>query len=205
MIAIVDYGTGNVASIANMLKKVGHAARITSDPDQIAQADKLILPGVGAFDVGMSNLHKLNLIDILARRVLAEKTPILGICLGAQLFMRGSEEGKLAGLGWIDGQVVRFSETKAGKPLKVPHMNWNFIEPRKKSKLFIEMYDDPRFYFVHSYHFALNCQEDTLAQTTYGYSFASALERENIIGVQFHPEKSHKFGMKVLHNFAEIY
>jgi glutamine amidotransferase len=205
MITIVDYGTGNLASIANMLKKIGHGSVITANAEKIARAEKLILPGVGAFDVGMGNLLKLNLSELLSRKALVEKTPILGVCLGAQLFMKGSEEGKLAGLGWIEGQVVLFSETTAGRPPRVPHMSWNFIEQRKKSRLFDGMNDEARFYFVHSYHFTLCRAEDVLARTVYGYSFVSAFERENIVGVQFHPEKSHKFGMQVLQNFAEMY
>jgi glutamine amidotransferase len=205
MITIVDYGTGNLASIANMLKRVGCAAAITSQADQIAKASKLILPGVGAFDTGMRNLIGLNLIEVLNQKVLREKTPILGICLGMQLFVRGSEEGNLPGLGWVDGEVVRFKSETLGGRLKVPHMSWNFIDIAKESKLLSGMYDRPRFYFVHSYHVQLDSREDLLARTSYGYAFDSALEKDNIVGVQFHPEKSHKFGMKLLKSFVENY
>jgi imidazole glycerol-phosphate synthase subunit HisH len=205
MITIVDYGTGNLSSIANMLKRVGCASVITSDAGQIADAKKLILPGVGAFDTGMRNLHKLDLIEVLDRKAREEKVPILGICLGMQLFVSGSEEGDLPGLGWIDGRVLKFKPELSNQNLKVPHMGWNHIELAKESKLFRETDSQQRFYFVHSYYVRPSRDEDVLARTTYGETFASALERENIAGVQFHPEKSHKYGMKLLKNFAEMY
>jgi len=205
MITIVDYGTGNLSSIANMLKRVGCASVISSDAGQIADAKKLILPGVGAFDTGMRNLHELGLIEVLDRKAREEKVPILGICLGMQLFVSGSEEGDLPGLGWIDGRVLKFNPELSDKNLKVPHMGWNHIEQTKESKLFRETDSQQRFYFVHSYYVRPTRDEDVLAKTTYGETFASALERENIAGVQFHPEKSHKFGMKLLKNFAEMY
>ena len=205
MITIVDYGTGNLASIANMLKKISSGAVITSDAQEIARATKLILPGVGAFDTGMRNLTDLGLIEVLNRKVREERVPVLGICLGLQLFVSASEEGERPGLGWIDGTVLKFKPELSNGNLKVPHMSWNHIDVVKESKLFADMHPDPRFYFVHSYHVQLDCNEDMLATTTYGYSFASAVEKENIAGVQFHPEKSHKFGMKLLKNFAELY
>ena len=204
MITVVDYGTGNLASIANMLKKIGCASAITSDAKEIGRATKLILPGVGAFDTGMRNLHALGLTEMLNRKAQEERVPVLGICLGMQLFVSSSEEGDLPGLGWIDGRVVKF-KSELAEGLKVPHMSWNHIDAVKESKLFAGMYEDPRFYFVHSYHVQLDREEDLLATTTYGYPFASAVEKENIAGVQFHPEKSHKFGMKLLRNFAEMY
>lgn len=205
MITIVDYGTGNLSSIANMLKRVGCPSVITSDASQIAEAKKLILPGVGAFDTGMRNLHELGLVAILDRKAREERVPILGICLGMQLFVSGSEEGDLAGLGWIDGRVLKFKPDASDKNLKVPHMGWNQIEQAKESKLFQEADSEQRYYFVHSYYVRPSHDEDVLAKTSYGSAFASALERENIAGVQFHPEKSHKFGMKLLKNFAEMY
>jgi glutamine amidotransferase len=205
MITIVDYGTGNLASIANMLKRIGCASVITSDAGEIARASKLILPGVGAFDTGMRNLINLGLTEVLNRKACEERVPILGICLGMQLFVSSSEEGDLPGLGWIDGRVLKFKPELSDKNLKVPHMSWNQIDVVKTSRLFADMHEDPRFYFVHSYLVQLNRNEDLLARTTYGYPFCSALEKENIAGVQFHPEKSHKFGMKLLKNFAEMY
>ncbi len=205
MITIVDYGTGNLASIANMLKRIGCPSLITSDAREIARATKLVLPGVGAFDTGMRNLAELGLIDTLNMKAREEKVPVLGICLGMQLFVSGSEEGERPGLGWIDGSVLRFKPELSDRNQKVPHMSWNNIDVVKESKLFTDMFEDPRFYFVHSYHVQLEHEEDLLATTTYGCPFASAVEKENIAGVQFHPEKSHKFGMKLLKNFAELY
>ncbi|HEX5731483.1 MAG TPA: imidazole glycerol phosphate synthase subunit HisH [Blastocatellia bacterium] len=205
MITIIDYKTGNLASIANMLKKIGCPSVITSSAEEIDRANKLILPGVGAFDTGMRNLIALGLLEVLNRKVLEDRVPILGICLGMQLFVGESEEGELPGLGWIEGSVVKFKPELSEKKLKVPHMSWNHTALRKESRLFDEMYDEPRFYFVHSFHVQLNREEDILAETGYGYWFTSALERSNIGGVQFHPEKSHKFGMKLLKNFAEKY
>jgi len=205
MITIVDYGTGNLASITNMLKRIGCASIITSKVDEIARATKLILPGVGAFDTGIRNLANLGLIEILNQKAIVERVPTLGICLGMQLFMDGSQEGNLRGLGWIEGEVVRFNPQISQEKLKIPHMSWNYVSPVKESKLFADLQDDPRFYFVHSYHVGPARAGDVLARTTYGYPFTSAVERDNVAGVQFHPEKSHKFGMKLLQNFAERY
>jgi glutamine amidotransferase len=204
MITIIDYKTGNLGSIQNILKKIGENSVITSDKDEISEATKIILPGVGAFDTGMRNLAELDLIDVLNRKVMIEKTPVLGICLGMQLLSKGSEEGSLPGLSWIDGftERFRFSDTIE---YKIPHMGWNFIREHKPSRLFENMYPDPRFYFVHSYFFRANDHDDILTSTTYEIEFTSAVERGNILGVQFHPEKSHKFGMRLLKNFVDHY
>lgn len=199
MIVIVDYGMGNLGSIANMVKKVGSKCKITSDIEEIKKATRLILPGVGSFDNGMKNLKELGMIEVLNKKILIEKTPILGICLGMQLMTKSSEEGKLAGLGWIDAQTKKFvSDT-----LKIPHMGWNIIKHQKKSRLFDEDDSEKRFYFVHSYYVDTNQKNDILFITPYGHNFVSAFEKENIIGVQFHPEKSHKFGMNLIKNFVE--
>lgn len=199
MIVIVDYGMGNLGSIANMIKKVGSKCKITSDIEEIKKATRLILPGVGSFDNGMKNLKELGMIEVLNKKILIEKTPILGICLGMQLMTKSSEEGKLAGLGWIDAQTKKFvSDT-----LKIPHMGWNIIKHQKKSRLFDEDDSEKRFYFVHSYYVDTNQKNDILFITPYGHNFVSAFEKENIIGVQFHPEKSHKFGMHLIKNFVE--
>ena len=201
MTVIIDYGLGNLGSIANMIKKVGHKSIITSDLEEIKNATKLILPGVGSFDNGMRNLAELGMIEVLNQKVLVEKTPILGICLGMQLMTKSSEEGTLAGLGWLDAQTKKFvSDT-----LKIPHMGWNIIKHQKKSKLFDECESEKRFYFVHSYCVSCNNQEDIHANTNYTQDFVSSFEKENIVGVQFHPEKSHKFGMNLLKNFLEKY
>lgn len=201
MIVIIDYKTGNVGSILNMLKKIGADAEISSDPELIRNASKLILPGVGSFDAGMKSLKEMGLIPILSEKVIKGKTPILGICLGMQLFAQKSEEGVLPGLGWISGEVKKFDFDK--RRLKIPHMGWNTIDIKKSDLVFKDMAEEPRFYFVHSYHFVCENKEDVLATTNYGYDFESIVKRENIIGVQFHPEKSHKFGMQMLKNYAE--
>jgi glutamine amidotransferase len=205
MITILDYGMGNLGAIANMLKKIGTQAIITSNSEDIMNAGKLILPGVGAFDNAMSNLKSRGLIDILNRKVLEEKTPLLGICLGMQLLSQKSEEGNLAGLGWIDAETKKFDFTHlpSEKTLKIPHMGWNTISIRQDSPLFDEMFPENRFYFVHSFHVVCQHPEDILTTTLYGYDFVSSVAKGNIWGVQFHPEKSHKFGMKVLKNFVE--
>ncbi len=204
MITIIDYGIGNVGSIANMLKKAGVRSIISNDLSVIQKADKLILPGVGAFDHGMKQLDMYQMIPLLNYKVLEQKTPILGICLGMQLFSKKSEEGQLPGLGWIDSETILFKfNTEQNRPL--PHMSWNNIEIVKKSKLFSNCSEESRFYFVHSYHMTCNDQSDILTKSSYGLEFTSAIEHNNILGVQFHPEKSHKFGMKVLKNFAELY
>ena len=204
MITIVDYKTGNLGSIQNILKRIGEQSVVTSDKDQIADATKLILPGVGAFDTGMRNLRDLDLLGVLNNKVIVEKIPVLGICLGMQLFSNGSEEGELAGLGWIDALTVkfRFEDTLE---YKSPHMGWNFLKQLKPSRLLENMICEPRFYFVHSYFLKTNDVTDTLASTTYEIEFTSVVEKENILGVQFHPEKSHKFGMRLLKNFVDFY
>jgi len=204
MIVIIDYGMGNQRSILNMLYKVGGQAIISSDLDEILRAEKLILPGVGAFDHGIQQLANLGLTDLLNRRVIVDKIPILGICLGVQLFTRRSEEGKLAGLGWIDADTIRFKIPSDSK-LKVPHMGWNELHLLQDSKLFKGMYPNPRFYFVHSYHISDSCStEQVIGTTIYGYEFAAVVQKDNIFGTQFHPEKSHKFGMCLFKNFVEL-
>lgn len=202
MIIIVDYGMGNLGSILNMLKKIGAEARISSNPVEIGNADKLILPGVGSFDSGMKNLTEMNITPVLYEKVINRKTPFLGICLGMQLFTKKSEEGVLPGLGWIDAETKRFSFDSEQR-LKIPHMGWNMITVKKESPLFKEMYLEPKYYFVHSYHVICNDPNDILTTTYYGYDFVSSVQRGNIFGVQFHPEKSHKYGMKLLNNFVD--
>jgi glutamine amidotransferase len=204
MITIIDYKTGNLGSIQNILKRIGKESVVTSDKNVIAEATKLILPGVGAFDTGMRNLRELDLVDILNKKVIEEKIPVLGICLGMQLLSSGSEEGSLKGLGWINASTIRF-KFENSLEYKIPHMGWNFITQHKTSRLLNNMYSDPRFYFVHSYYFNANDPEDILTSTTYEKEFTSSVEKGNILGVQFHPEKSHKFGMKLLENFVDLY
>jgi len=203
MIVVVDYGLGNLGSIANMLKKIGAHAVVSSDPAVVEKADKLILPGVGAFDAGMKNLETRGLIPLLNYRVLEQKTPILGVCLGMQLLCKRSEEGQLPGLGWLDAEVIRFKFDGNIANLKIPHMGWNTLAVRQPHPLFADLEAENRFYFVHSYHVVCADMGNVLAQTNYGFDFASAVVKDNIMGVQFHPEKSHKFGMRLYKNFTE--
>ena len=202
MIVIIDYHMGNPGSIRNMLKKVGVESQISSDPGDIGNASKLILPGVGAFDRALQNLHDLGLFEVLNQKVREAQTPILGICLGMQLMTRRSDEGARAGFGWIDAETVRFRDLGPG--MKVPHMGWNRITPACRHAVLEGLGDTPRFYFVHSYYVRCAAPENVLASAMYGIEFAAAIVRDHVIGVQFHPEKSHRFGMRLLKNFAEL-
>jgi imidazole glycerol-phosphate synthase subunit HisH len=202
MIVIVDYGLGNLGSIKNMLKKAGFPSLISDDPGEIEKAEKLILPGVGAFDTGMRYLQEKDLLPILNHKAMVEKVPVLGLCLGAQLITNASEEGVLPGLGWVDGETVKFHFDAGSPPLKVPHMGWNVLQILNDHPYLQGLPDDQRFYFVHSYHMVCRNKENVIANTTYGYTFPSIIGHENVVGMQFHPEKSHKFGLQVLGNFA---
>ena len=202
MIVIVDYGMGNVGSMANMLRKIGATATVSSDAQAIARAEKLVIPGVGAFDAGMRQLADRGLVPLLEERV-AAGTPTLGVCLGMQLLARGSEEGQLPGLGWIDAHARRFRPDPGAAQLKVPHMGWNAVRALREHPLFAEMPEEMRFYFVHSYHVVCEHPGSALAHAEYGRDFVAAVARDNVMGVQFHPEKSHHFGMRLLRNFAE--
>jgi len=201
MTVIVDYGMGNVGSVVNMLRKVGSPCRLATGPADIEQAVRLILPGVGSFDAGMRNLRERNLIEALHRKVIQENTPILGVCLGMQLFSRRSEEGSEAGLGWVDAETVRFRVPVDAPAFKVPHMGWNDVHICRPTPLFQNSEGECRFYFVHSYHVCCTNPDDVLTSTEYGYPFTSALCHANILGTQFHPEKSHRFGLDLLRNF----
>lgn len=202
MISIIDYQCGNLGAILNMLKRIGIKARITSNPDDLQDVSRIILPGVGTFDTGMRNLTTEGWIDPLRKKVIEQKIPVLGICLGMQLMTRGSEEGNLEGLGWIGGYTNRFSFENS-REYKVPHMGWNRVMSSKESeKLPFDRERENRFYFAHAYHVTLENSKDELLQTTYGKPFTSAFLKENILGVQFHPEKSHRYGMELLRNFA---
>ena len=204
MHTIVDYGVGNLASIKNMLKKIGVNSLITSSEKELLAASKLILPGVGAFDTCAAKLEESGLLPALNRKALGDKIPVLGICVGMQLILEGSAEGILPGLGWIKGKNVKFKQEQLPPGFKVPHMGWTDVTPAKESGLFLNMPNEPRFYFVHSYYADLANPKDALYYADYGYRFVAGIEHENIMAVQFHPEKSHRYGMRLLENFASI-
>ena len=204
MIGIVDYGMGILGSIRNMLSRIGAEAVVTSDPKTLASAEKIILPGVGSFDRAIESLDQLGLIEVLNDLVLRQGRLVLGICLGMQLLGRSSEEGGRKGFGWIAAETVRFRFEGEDARLKIPHMGWTGLVPCRPSALLADLDSDPRFYFVHSYHFRCDHEEDVVATASYGFPFHAAVERGNILGTQFHPEKSHRFGLRVLKNFVEM-
>ena len=199
MIAILDYGLGNLGSISNMLKVVGEKSTITASGDDIRRADGVILPGVGAFDAGMQKLHASGLADSI-RKYAASERPILGICLGMQLLGRKSEEGAMEGLGLIPFECVRFRFRDGA--LKIPHMGWDVVELRQRHPLVEGLSGTQRYYFVHSYHAVCDKEENVLMTCSYGYEFAAAVVKGKVMGVQFHPEKSHDFGLALLEKFA---
>tara|TARA_B110000027_G_C16069801_1_gene278468 strand:+ start:335 stop:943 length:609 start_codon:yes stop_codon:yes gene_type:complete len=202
MITIVDYGMGNLGSVFNMFKKIGVASKITSDLEEIKTATKLLLPGVGSFDKAMQRINTSKIREVLDYKVLTEQTPILGICLGMQLLTNSSEEGIEKGLGYINASAKKFSFQE--NKMKIPHMGWNLVHKSTKSKLTDGFIQESRFYFVHSYYVEVENQENSILKTNYGLEFDSAIQHKNVYGAQFHPEKSHKFGMKVLQNFSNI-
>ena len=203
MITIIDYGTSNLGSMTNMLRKIGQVSRIASEPRDLEDATKIIVPGVGSFDAGMRKLTESGMIPLLTHKVLEERVPTLGVCLGMHLMTRGSEEGDLPGLGWLAAQTVRFDQ-KADPTLRVPHMGWNEVTALKESAVTANMAEETRFYFAHSYFVRPDSISDVLLEARYGAtSFAAAVARDNIVAGQFHPEKSHRFGMWLLKNFAE--
>lgn len=202
MITIIDYGMGNIGSIANMFRKVGVTTQVAKTPNDLEQATAIVLPGVGAFDHGINNLATTGMRDPLDQRVLVDKIPVLGICLGMQLMTAGSQEGVLPGLGWIQGTCQRF-QFPENINLKIPHMGWNTAQPKKPSTLFDSQAAPSRFYFVHSFRLVETAAEDILTTTVYGDPFVSGFQRDNITGFQFHPEKSHRYGIALLKNFAD--
>lgn len=202
-ITIVDCGGGNVQSVARTLLRAGVPSIVSSSPDVISSAAKLILPGVGHFAKAMGNLRSSGLVDALDEAVLSRKIPILGICLGMQLMSQGSEESDTQGLGWFDGSVVRFNVIDQLR-YKVPHTGWNQAQQAKPSRILNGIGEVAEFYFLHSFHYATEATEDILMNTSYGYTFVSAIEKDNMYGFQFHPEKSHDVGVQLLKNFASI-
>lgn len=203
MITIIDYGLGNLGSILNMCKKIQVPAEITRDISKISAAKKILLPGVGAFDIAMQKIEECGILPVLNQKALVDKVPFLGICLGMQILTERSDEGTLPGLGFINGETKKF--VFEDSTLKIPHMGWNTIINMKDSQLTLEMdKEEYRFYFVHSYYVKCKNEADVVCKTTHGIKFDSIIQNENIYGAQFHPEKSHRFGMKLLSNFASI-
>jgi len=202
MIAIIDYGLGNLGSIQNMIKKIGENSKIITHPEELSEAKKIILSGVGSFDTGMNNLIKRGWIEVLNKLVLNDSIPILGICLGMQLMTQSSEEGFQNGLGWISANTEKFNfDTNI---YKIPHMGWNDVTSVNNHPLFVGLEKEAIFYFLHSFYFKCNNPKDSIAVSDYGLSFSSAVNKDNIYGIQFHPEKSHQYGEKLLHNFAKL-
>jgi len=204
MIAIINYGSGNIQAIGNIYTRLNIPYIVVSEPEQLNEATKIILPGVGAFDQAINELEKSGLRQSLNEHVLQRKKNILGICVGMQLLAHSSEEGIAKGLGWIDGTVKKFEHSSFTQATHLPHMGWNNVEPKKPNELFEEVDLNFGYYFLHSYYFSCNQQEDILSVTHYGKQFVSAVSSNNIYGVQFHPEKSHQAGIQLLKNFANL-
>lgn len=204
MIAIVDYGSGNIQAIANIYGRLAVPFVVASRPSDLDSADRVILPGVGAFDQAMAELNQSGMRRALDKAVVEERKQLLGICVGMQLLANSSEEGTLGGLGWLNGVVRRFDQSVVTPSTRLPHMGWNSVQPVKSSKVFDGVDLETGYYFLHSYYFVCNSPDDVLAITSYGVSFASAVSAGNIHGVQFHPEKSHAAGIQLLKNFAEL-
>ena len=202
MIVIIDYGMGNLRSVHHKVNKAGIHAVLSSRIEDIEAAEKLILPGVGAFGAGMAQLESRGLFPVLQEKVVAGKTPILGICLGMQLFASWSEESRVKGLEWIDADVRRFNFPESA-PYRIPHVGWNTLIQVKSSHLLDHIVSDQRFYFTHSYHLCCHLEDDVVATTRYGYEFASIIRHDNICGTQFHPEKSHRRGIEIIRNFVQ--
>lgn len=203
MITIVDYGMGNLGSVFNMFKKIGVEAKISSEVEEISRAEKLVLPGVGSFDAAMKRIEELGMTNTLNELVNKNKIPVLGICLGMQLLMESSEEGKEKGLGWIKGKAIGFKK-RISQEYKIPHMGWNDVSVKNASRLTENYSEEIRFYFVHSYFVRAEHEENSMFKCIYGLEFDAGVYKDNIFGVQFHPEKSHKYGMQLFKNFSDL-
>lgn len=204
MIAIVDFGSGNIGAFVNAYSGLGIPLRVAGQAGDLKGATKIILPGVGAFDDAMEKLEQSGMRPALDDLVLNEKVPVVGVCVGMQMLAASSTEGKLPGLGWIDGEVKRFEPAVVNASIRVPHMGWNSIEHRKPTRLFDGLEVDARFYFLHSFYFECHRNEDVVAVTDHGGEFVAAVNSGNVFGVQFHPEKSHGWGRRLLENFAAL-
>ena len=204
MIGILDYGLGNILAFVNMYKRLHHPTWVVRQPADLDGVTRLILPGVGAFDHAIGLFNRSGLRSPVEELIFSKQVPVLGICVGMQMLADSSEEGKLPGLGWIKGRVVRVADSSSGGHVRLPHMGWNDIVVSRASPLFHGLETDSRFYFLHSYYFAAQSEENVLASVDYGTRFTCAVRKEQVMGVQFHPEKSHRFGAKLLQNFAEF-
>jgi glutamine amidotransferase len=204
MITIIDYGLGNISAFANVYERLNIPIAVARTADDLKAATKIILPGVGAFDHAISRLNNSGMRETLDKLVLDHQLPVIGICVGMQMLAQSSDEGMLPGLGWIDGTVKKFDVSVLNSKTQLPHMGWNTIHPNNANPLLVNFDNNSRFYFLHSYYFQCNNHNDTTATTEYGIQFTSALNHKNIYGVQFHPEKSHQWGIQLLKNFAEL-
>ena len=204
MITLIDYGVGNIFAFQNVYKRLNIPTRIAKTAADLINSEKLILPGVGAFDFAMEQLNASGMRQILDELVLDKKVPIIGICVGMQMMGNRSDEGSAEGLKWIDADIIKFDETLIQQRTKLPHMGWNDVSPLSGHPLFNGLEQDSIFYFLHSYYFNCNNKEDIIAVSDYGISFASAVNSNNVYGIQFHPEKSHQYGEKLLNNFAQL-
>ena len=204
MITIVDYGSGNINAITNIYKLLKTPFSIASTPSELESAEKIILPGVGSFDYCMSKLNNSGLKEVLNKKVLKDKVPVLGICIGLHIMALDSEEGVLPGLGWIDGNVKKFDESKLLEKPKIPHMGWNSIQVKTIPELFKDVNQEQGFYFIHSYYIELENKKNIMTTTNYVIDFVSGINSSNIYAVQFHPEKSHSNGVKLLKNFSQL-
>jgi glutamine amidotransferase len=204
MITIIDYGVGNIFAFQNVYKRLNILTKIAKSSQDLIDAEKLVLPGVGSFDYAMNQLNISGMREKLDELVLVKKIPVIGICVGMQIMGNRSDEGELEGLNWIDSEILKFDESLINQRTKLPHMGWNDVIPVKNHPLFIGLEEEAIFYFLHSFYFKCNNPEESIAVSDYGISFSSAVNKENIFGIQFHPEKSHQFGEKLLHNFARL-
>lgn len=204
MITIIDYGLGNVRAFANVYERLNIPVSIAKTVDDLKDTTKIILPGVGAFDYAISKLNDSGMRETLDNLVLGHKVPVLGICVGMQILANFSDEGVLPGLGWIDGMVKKFDVSVLKSKTQLPHMGWNTIHPNNDNPLLVNFSNDSRFYFLHSYYFQCNDPNNAIATTEYGIKYTSAVNKKNIYGVQFHPEKSHQWGIQILKNFADL-
>ena len=204
MITIIDYGVGNINAFYNIYKNLGVVVTIAKNSNDILNASKLILPGVGHFDYAMNKFNESGMVDTVTDLVMNKGIPVLGICVGMQMLATKSEEGKLPGLNWINAEVKKIDTSLLKQSTRLPHMGWNNIIIKKNNPIFHEIVDSPRYYFLHSFYFDCNNNEDTIATSIYGNSFTCAINHNNIFGVQFHPEKSHHFGIQLLKNFSNL-